>query len=110
MPLQEDADQVGQQVLCPRCKAPVMVPAVSDPDVKPLQISATKISKSTYQVVCPCCRTAIRFRESTLGGATKCRNCGFKITLPTSIPSTSRGCMVLVLLLFGGLMSLFLII
>jgi ribosomal protein L37AE/L43A len=104
--MQEEPDQVGRQVYCPRCKAVAVVPAETDPNVRPLQIQVTKVSKSTYQLVCPCCEGTTNFRESTLGGITKCRNCGFKIKHPTSIPSSSsRGCMVLVLLLSAGLLS-----
>ncbi len=73
------------------CNAIVSVPNESDPDAKPIQLNATKINKSTYQVVCPKCKGTHNFRESSLGSTTKCRNCGFKINLPNAISTDSTG-------------------
>jgi len=65
---------------------------------------AKKISKNTYQVVCPNCSGTTNFRESTVGGATKCRNCGIKIqVLPASnagIVTSCLGCLVVAVLGF----------
>ena len=40
-----------------------------------------QISDSTYQVVCPACGGTTNFRDTSIGGTTKCRNCCVKIFL-----------------------------
>ena len=89
-PMSATPNEAGERQYCPMCKAIVSVPAESDPDVKPIQLNSTKINKSTYQVVCPKCKGTHNFRESSLGSTTKCRNCGFNISLPNAI-TTDRG-------------------
>lgn len=81
--------------------------APGDTERAPIRVTVTRVSKSTYQMVCPSCGGTTNFRESTLGGVTKCRNCGFKIELPSSLPSSrSSGCLVLLCLVSGGALSL----
>jgi predicted RNA-binding Zn-ribbon protein involved in translation (DUF1610 family) len=101
-------DEVGSQHRCPMCEAVTTVPEVTDPTASGLQ--AYRISKSTFQIVCPKCQGTHNFRESSLGSSTKCRSCGFKMKLPTPEPEpfvppiktyrpNQSGCLVVLLML-----------
>jgi DNA-directed RNA polymerase subunit RPC12/RpoP len=99
-PMVATPDQVGEQLRCPMCNAANVVPAESDPEVKPIHLQATRVNKSTWQIVCPKCKGTHNFRESSLGSFTKCRNCGYRFRLPDAIQiegGRASGCLGAVL-------------
>lgn len=98
LPMSMPDCDAGAQVSCAMCKAVMLIPNQSDQSVKPVRLRARQISKSTYQVDCARCGGTTNFRESSLGGYTKCRNCGFKMKLPPP-PSNGSGCLGVVLVL-----------
>lgn len=106
--LQAADAEAGERQACPMCKDEYTVPTASEPDATPLQIQATQVGKSTFQIKCPKCGGTHNFRGSSLGGVTKCRNCGFKINLPDTIKQ--KGCLGILVALFisclGGLVAL----
>lgn len=54
-------------------------------------VVARQISASTYQIICPKCGGTTNFRASTIGGTTRCRNCGLAIFVSVHIPK-GLGC------------------
>jgi hypothetical protein len=72
------------------CGTTTNIPLASEADVAPIVIQPKQVSQLMWQIKCPCCEATTNFRDSSFGGITKCRNCGFRINLPSS-PSAAQG-------------------
>jgi hypothetical protein len=80
----------GDKVACPMCSAVMLIPFASEKDIAAIRIKPRQISHFMWQISCPRCKGTTNFRDSSWGGKTKCRNCGFKMNLPAS-PNASSG-------------------
>ncbi len=89
-PMSMPASQAGDRVACPMCSAVMLIPIVSEADVTATRIQPRQVSQSMWQISCPRCKGTTNFRDSSWGGKTKCRNCGFKMHLPSS-PNAAGG-------------------
>ena len=75
----------GEHIRCPLCNCVNDVPTTAATIDEPGHLDARRLSRSTYQVRCPQCHGTTNFRASSLGGSTRCRNCSFRILLPSNL-------------------------
>jgi DNA-directed RNA polymerase subunit RPC12/RpoP len=97
-PMTGAACHAGDRVKCPMCSAIMAIPFGSEAGVEAIGIEPRRVSDSMWQIKCPRCKRTTNFRDSSWGGQTKCRNCGFKMTLPGSPDAgANAGCLGVVI-------------